>query len=603
MSRKAKIKQFSKEYIIAPKLLKVLQDVYGKVTRHPAYLNKQKRQYPYAWQGENFDHARGGNLLQDNSGNNLILVTRNLESKAAFLIGQPAEVQLVNLPENANSILFSITTENIYDASKDLEIKLEGKLIQKINGKLISEGWQHIQLRIPEGRATLSISFGWRGGKLYISDPVATSAQAKAPNISQQTKPNIIVLVLDSLMSETVGCLNDVPKHQSYTPNIDHYFRNGQLFKNAYSVSEYTMPSLATMATGLYPIEHGVFTHDKNQRELPIKVPTLAETLRTSGYRTFCYSTGGRFSPLYGHYRGYDRFFLHQQSVSNTADIQINKAIEFIHSHQDSPNFCFLHLIDPHPPFPMPTYFSDLTANETRWGDSRDLYSAFKLHRNSSHLIQELRSVEKIMIRNVDFILSKLFSWLDYTGQRENTFVLLLADHGREYVKRDPLFSQKLSHIPLLITGPGIKRCVRTEFTEAPLDLYPTVTSLAGLEPLEHLSGVDVSRQNLDERKFCLSESLFRRLGEITLREAEWAYSLRCEFDYMTSEFNFAKVHGEWLYPRDPKTGKENLAHNYLKSELQKSAEFRAVAKSHYENRKRFFSDDLILKFSKNYPE
>ena len=38
---------------------------------------------------------------------------------------------------------------------------------------------------------------------------------------------------------------------------------------------------------------------------------------------------------------------------------------------------------------------------------------------------------------------------------------------------------------------------------------------LAGLEPLEHLSGIDVLNQNLSSREICLSESLFRRVGKL----------------------------------------------------------------------------------------
>ena len=46
------------------------------------------------------------------------------------------------------------------------------------------------------------------------------------------------------------------------------------------ALASINMPSLATMSTGLYPIEHGVFTHDKNQRELPTEVPTMRNSQR-----------------------------------------------------------------------------------------------------------------------------------------------------------------------------------------------------------------------------------------------------------------------------------------------------------------------------------
>ena len=64
----------------------------------------------------------------------------------------------------------------------------------------------------------------WTGGKIFISDPIVAKIKEEIL-IYFTKKPNIIVIVLDSLMQETVGCLNGLSKDQSYTPYIDQYFK------------------------------------------------------------------------------------------------------------------------------------------------------------------------------------------------------------------------------------------------------------------------------------------------------------------------------------------------------------------------------------------
>ena len=201
------------------------------------------------------------------------------------------------------------------------------------------------------------MEINWKGDALYISEFSFKINHSHERFLKKKPK-KIIVLVLDSMLAKNIGLLSGKNKGESYTPYIDEFFKNGIAFKNSYSVSEYTMPSLATMMTGLFPIEHGVFTHDRNQRTMPIQIPTLSETLKQNGYKTFGYSTGLRFSPLYGHYRGFDRFFLHFPFASSkTADDQINRLTEFLEVHKNENCFGFLHILDPHPSFAMNTFF------------------------------------------------------------------------------------------------------------------------------------------------------------------------------------------------------------------------------------------------------
>lgn len=595
---KKMLKEIFRNYIIPPKLWINLSKLSQYLLSKSRKNNKSKTQYPYAWRGRKFTNIKNVKYIPKDLESDVVGITRLGETKCAISFKANQMIELGPFPKNTKFICFGVTPSNEYYPVKDLTIILDGVEHAKIKGELVANSWQFFKLPIEKSQKIIKMSASWDGGEIYISIPFPEIISHNA-----RSAQNIIVLVLDGLMTENVGCLMKHNIEDSNTPNIDKYFKNGRLFSNAYSQSEYTMPSLATMATGLYPIQHGVFTHDRAQRQMPLSIPTLAETMSKNGYRTMAYSTGNRFIPPYGHYRGFERFFLHQMTLTDNSDNIINRAIEFMEVHSEQPAFLFLHFIDPHPPFPLPTYFSDNCAGLLRWGDSRKLYSAFKLHKDSRALVDELRVVEKTMIRNVDFILSKLFAYLKYNDLNQNTNILLLADHGREYKKGDPLLSPSLTRIPLLINGPNVQSGYETGFVEAPLDLYPTIMDLAEISKPDHLAGKSALLSHPEYRKICCSESLFRRTGEIALRERNWFYGLRCNFDYMDGFFDFSNQQGEWLFPRNLENGVEDKSKNFIQTEDKIAEKFRKIAYQHYQSLTRYFDNNLIIEETRKYQE
>lgn len=72
-------------------------------------------------------------------------------------------------------------------------------------------------------------------------------------------EPNIIIIILDALRVRNLGCYG-YPKPTS--PNIDNLVREGILFENAFSCTNYKDPSLTTVFSGKYPLSHGVMTQD-----------------------------------------------------------------------------------------------------------------------------------------------------------------------------------------------------------------------------------------------------------------------------------------------------------------------------------------------------
>ena len=95
-------------------------------------------------------------------------------------------------------------------------------------------------------------------------------------------RPRLIVLIsLDTLRSDHLGVYG---YDRDTSPNLDRFGREGVVFEDASATSPWTLPSHATMMTGLFPARHGVVASDTR---LPPRTQTLAEALGDAGYETF----------------------------------------------------------------------------------------------------------------------------------------------------------------------------------------------------------------------------------------------------------------------------------------------------------------------------
>ncbi|MCH7709718.1 MAG: sulfatase-like hydrolase/transferase, partial [Myxococcales bacterium] len=96
--------------------------------------------------------------------------------------------------------------------------------------------------------------------------------------------PNVLWVVWDTARSDRMGLYgHDLPT----TPRLDAWARDARVFENAISTAGSTIPSHASMFTGLLPSEH--CAHNDSPR-LADELVTLAELMWDAGYRTYLYS-------------------------------------------------------------------------------------------------------------------------------------------------------------------------------------------------------------------------------------------------------------------------------------------------------------------------
>lgn len=117
-------------------------------------------------------------------------------------------------------------------------------------------------------------------------------------------RPNVLVVVLDALRVDRVGCLGG----RDLTPNLDEFAADAVRCSNAFSTTNTTDPAVTSIQTGRYPTSHGVVNHgrqvtDAEKRAIE-QVPQLPTVLSAAGYRTAKFGRPlGRW-----HRKGFDRY-------------------------------------------------------------------------------------------------------------------------------------------------------------------------------------------------------------------------------------------------------------------------------------------------------
>lgn len=98
------------------------------------------------------------------------------------------------------------------------------------------------------------------------------------------SQPDILFIVLDTQRADRLGCYGH---STAITPNLDRFAAESALFEQAIAPAQWTIPSHASMFTGLYPTAHQL---TQSHESLGPDLPHLVELLRAGGYQTvgFC---------------------------------------------------------------------------------------------------------------------------------------------------------------------------------------------------------------------------------------------------------------------------------------------------------------------------
>ncbi|HMW00332.1 MAG TPA: sulfatase [Acidobacteriota bacterium] len=288
---------------------------------------------------------------------------------------------------------------------------------------------------------------------------------------------NVILISLDTLRHDCISAESNrlflgelAPLVQ--TPNIDRLAAEGVRFSNCVSSCPLTTPSHAAMFTGMYWPKHRVF----HQFETPMSARALPLAERLKKHKFFTLQNSGRAlgegamfeSKHTGLRRGYEKSVF-------AADLQ-HQTIKFI-TKQKAPWYLFFHTFNVHWPYGITP-------------------EAFDTQLASAWSSDDWTQVRRTYIENanrVDAQIGDLLAMLDQTGQREDTLIVLTADHGEGLNRRVPMHGavngglDEVIRVPLIFHHPrSLKGNVTVDAPVRTIDIVPTILNLLGItEPYD----------------------------------------------------------------------------------------------------------------------
>lgn len=341
---------------------------------------------------------------------------------------------------------------------------------------------------------------------LTIGLPLCT-AQGESPD-----RPNILLIIMDTVRRDALGCYGNP---MGLTPQINRLADSSFVFDQAFSHAPWTLPSIASLLTSRTPGEHGAAGALGEFTVLNEDQLSLPEHLRAQGYYTAAVTNVMFLGRTFGLDQGFDHLDAYEpednltmrravpttEAALRLLDEQAAGAKDTTASGAGDPFFLMVHYFDPHlvydPPQPFRARFADprdATGDAHLFGTSDDLIAFRKrkktIDRDSFGRLFRLYMGE---INYVDHAIGQLLRGLAGRGLRENTIIVITADHGEEFgdhrgFEHGHTFYQELVHVPLVVhlpprvaqemKAPG--QPVRIEAPVGQIDLAPTLCELAG---------------------------------------------------------------------------------------------------------------------------
>jgi arylsulfatase A-like enzyme len=331
----------------------------------------------------------------------------------------------------------------------------------------------------------------------------------------------VLFVLVDTLRADHLGAYGyDRPT----SPELDRLAAESLVFEQAIAPSSWTLPSVASLFTGLYPYSHGVLgVAERSFLDPPFA--TLAESLRERGFTTAAFVANPILLPKFGFDQGFETY-----SMSTYVDAEplVEDFVAWLDEVRDFRWFGYLHLLDPHSPYWPPERERQDFAGEppTSRDFSRDL-PASVLSGEARPSDEELRHAIDLYdaeILSFDRALGTLRRALESRGLLDSTLLVFTSDHGEEFFEHGffghgfDVYDETI-RVPLLLRLPGRIEPGRVARQVETISIYRTVLSILDLDPPDGIEGAN----------------LLQPVGD------PWAFSM-IRGSHMTREKDFASI-------------------------------------------------------------
>ncbi len=398
----------------------------------------------------------------------------------------------------------------------------------------------------PRPAWVLAVAFVFATGVSVLAvRPVAPAgklaALAAGGGAATPEAPNLLVIVLDTVRADHLGAYGYA---RQTTPFLDSFAASATLFERVLSPSAFTLPSHATLFTGLYPATHGADTSDDASlpsleqlgrlddsapaRPLSRDAVTLAEVARDGGLETgaVCANTAYLYR-WYGLDQGFDSYvdtpgqavrqrpfglsvsqrlggwrmrrLLESNERYSLLAWEVNDmALRWLEPRRERRFMLFLNYMEAHEPYlPLPAW---RYAFPRAW--ERHDFDRGPIRERARAILADERDrlvdAYDASLLSLDHELRLLFERLEEWGLLDRTLVVVTSDHGESFGEHNEIghcnnVYQPEVHVPLLVREPGQLVGRRVREPAHLVDVMPTLLARARLPAPPGLQGVDLS--------------------------------------------------------------------------------------------------------------
>ncbi len=331
---------------------------------------------------------------------------------------------------------------------------------------------QAIDLELQSDPAPLN---GAAGG-----DPTLDYVFLGAPRVGTRRAeaPTVVMVFIDTLRPDHMSLYG---YDRDTTAPLDERLADATVFTNARSIAPWTLPSARTALTGRKP------------EDWASSVP-LPALFHARGAPTAFLAGNIYLSSQFGLDRGWD---LLRVELWPSADDVTDDALRWLDEHEGMGGLLQVHYMDPHLPYLEPESHRELYADGGP-GTLREQFHLSDVRKLGKKIQRDDATQTWIRDRydnNVRYTADAVARLLDRLG--DNDIVVLYSDHGEEFFEHTGFehghtLYDELLRVPLVVRAPGLPGG-RFDTPVSLLDLAPTLTELAGLDPLPGVEGMSLA--------------------------------------------------------------------------------------------------------------
>jgi len=325
-------------------------------------------------------------------------------------------------------------------------------------------------------------------------------------------QPNIILISTEATRPDHLSAYGYDRPTSTF---MDSLAAEGVLFDSAYSVSSWTVPSVASLVTGTYPaahkVQHGVVQDAgsrtiQGQEMLSPELPHLARILKAAGYKTFGITANGHLSKPLGYGEGFDFYRnLDFKAGSRLDAVSVNEIISNWKGQikRGQPYFLWIHYFDPHDAYHarkpwIQEYFPLFAPHRQNFN---------KLTRATPPTLSEMglepgspehECLEALYDSEINFANWAMEDILHQLKVGPNALIVLTSDHGEEFLDHggfghaSTLYEEQI-RVPLVVRLPGARKKSVVQSTPVSLvDIAPTILDYLHLEIPDQMQGTSL---------------------------------------------------------------------------------------------------------------